>query len=45
MHSLRHYEVRLRQSQRRPYVMARRLLAVAVALVVVVVVSYLLGVI
>jgi hypothetical protein len=40
MHGLRHYEVRLRWSQRTPYVVARRLmvLIVLVALVLLLVV-------
>jgi hypothetical protein len=35
MHGLRHYEVRLRWSQRTPYVVARRLIVLVVLVVVV----------
>jgi hypothetical protein len=37
MHGLRHYEVRLRRSQRTPYVVARTLLVVAGLVLVLVV--------
>ena len=36
MHGLRHYEVRLRRSQRTPYVVARTLLIVAAAVLVLI---------
>jgi hypothetical protein len=36
MHGIRHYEVRLRRSQRTPYVVARTLLVVAAIVLVLV---------
>ena len=36
LHGVRHYEVRLRRSRRRPYVIARRLIVAAAVLLVII---------